>query len=122
MSLITVPQTSVDDFMSQKELSINFVIIDAEGSEPFILNGMAKTIEKNLNMVIMIEYNPFTLELAGSTIENFMNVIANYGFMMYLINEVTLKITPITMENLKQDIKYPNVANLLLSKEPLMNI
>ena len=122
MSLITVPQTSVDDFMSQKELSINFVVIDAEGSEPFILNGMAKTIEKNLNMVIMIEYNPFTLELAGSTIENFMNVIANYGFMMYLINEVTLKITPITMESLKQDIKYPNVANLLLSKEPLMNI
>ena len=122
MSLITVPQTSVDDFMSQKELSINFVIIDAEGSEPFILNGMAKTIEKNLNMVIMIEYNPFTLELAGSTIENFMNVIANYGFMMYLINEVTLKITPITMESLKEDIKYPNVANLLLSKEPLMNI
>ena len=122
MSLITVPQTSVDDFMSQKELSINFVIIDAEGSEPFILNGMAKTLEKNPDMVIMIEYNPFTLELTGSTLENFMNTITNYGFLIYLINEVTLKITPITTEKLKQDIKYPNVANLLLSKDPLANI
>jgi FkbM family methyltransferase len=122
MTEIEVPQISIDDFVSQKQIKIDFMIIDAEGSEPFILDGMKNTLKNNPNLVMMIEFNPYTLNLAGSSTTEFLKIISNNEYLMYLIDEITQKITPITSQQLEHDIKPPQVANLLLSKTQLMDI
>ena len=122
MTVIEIPQTSIDDFVSKKQIKIDFMIIDAEGSEPFILDGMKNTLENNPNLAIMIEFNPYTLDLAGSSAVEFLKIISNNEYLIYLIDETTQKVTPITVQQLEQDIEPPQVANLLLSKTQLMDI
>jgi FkbM family methyltransferase len=113
---ITIETITIDDFLRDKDVKIDFVMMDAEGSEKFILDGMTKTIENNPKLQIITEYNPYILELAGSSGKEFLDKIEEIGFLIHLINEETSEIEPITKEVLLKQITYPKYTNLYLVK------
>ena len=88
--------------------------MDAEGYEPLILDGMAETLAKNPHIQIITEYNPYTLEIAGNTGENFIKKIENMGFIISIVGSESMSQNIIKEQLLK--IKYPNTATLHLTK------
>ena len=122
---IKVDVISLDDFLTDKNSKIDFILMDAEGSEPYILDGMKKTIENNPNLEIITEYNAFTLNTSGTNLEDFYNKIQGYGFNVFNIDELTHKVVPITKDELL--VRYPNkvhetnVTNLYLTKNSNKN-
>lgn len=118
MRKIEILITTIDDFMSDKSFQIDFIIMDAEGHEKYILDGLSNTLQKNPNMEIIAEYNPYTLELAGTHPEQFLNTIHELGYFIYLIDELNLSVKKINKDDLINQIRYPNVANIYLTKKP----
>ena len=109
---IDVPLTTIDEYI--KNQKIDFVIMDAEGFEPLILNGMAKTLEKNPHIQIITEYNPYTLEVAGNTGEKFIEIMENLEFNLSIVGSENMSKDMIKEKLL--NIKYPNTATLYLRK------
>jgi len=113
---LKIDTITIDDFLKSKKFNIDLIIMDAEGSEKNILEGMQKTLQKNPNLEIITEFNPFTLELAGSNAKEFLEKIEEYGFAISIIDEEKNSIEPITKESLLQKIQYPKFTNLYLKR------
>jgi len=109
---IDVPITTIDEYT--KSQKIDFIIMDAEGYEPLILDGMSQTLAKNPQIQIITEFNPYTLEVAGNSGEKFVKKIEQLGFTISIINSELTSNAAIKEKLLK--IKYPNTATLHLTK------
>ena len=107
----------MDNYLKEKNLKMDFVIMDAEGHENYILDGMRKTIEKNPHLEIITEFNPYTLETAGTTGKDFLDKIEKLGFSLYIIDNTKLNFHKVTQNEILQ-ITFPNTANLYLKKDP----
>ncbi|MGI0027627.1 MAG: FkbM family methyltransferase [Nitrosopumilaceae archaeon] len=112
---VEILTTSIDEFLINKNLKIDLLIMDAGGSEKKILDDIKTILQNNPQIKIITEYNPHALELAGSNGKEFLEKITELEFSLYLLNE---KEPPkmITKEQILEDISYPNTANLLLTK------
>jgi len=110
---IEIPTTTIDDYFDNN-LKIDFIIMDAEGYEPKILDGMKNILEKNPNIKILTEYNPHTLLAADTSKYDFLEKIEKLGFIIQrIISDGKIK------NNVKDEllkIQSPNVASLLLIK------
>ena len=115
LSKIEIDVTSVDDFLESKDVKIDLIVMDAEGSEKNILEGMQKTLQKNPKLEIITEFNPFTLELTGTNSNEFLELCEKLKLSLYLINEKNGNITPVSKEELMK-IQYPKYVNLYLKK------
>jgi len=113
---ITIEAISIDEFFKNKKMNIHLAQIDAEGSEKYILEGMQEIIKKNPSMNIIIEYNPYTLELTGTSGGEFLELIVKMGFYIYLIDEKENKIKLYDKEQILKDFDKPEVVNLLLTR------
>ena len=121
LTRVRVGTTTIDDFLRGRDTRIDFVMMDAEGSEKYILEGMHDTLQANPSMGIITEYNPYTLKLAETDGISFLNLIGSLGFSMFLIDEKDGKIKPATKDQIFAEITYPNLANLYLTKIPSLS-
>ena len=122
---IEIDVTTLDDFFADKNPKVDFIMMDAEGSEPYIFDGIKKLVENNPDLEIITEYNAFPLGIVGTSGEDFYKKIKNYGFYIYNIDELTHKVVPITKYELLT--RYPDegmetrLTNLYLTKNPNKN-
>ena len=58
---------------------IDFVKIDTSGYDCKVLSGMRGVIERNPNIVIMMEYNPSLFALFGSSNDDLLGLLNDYG-------------------------------------------
>ena len=110
---IEIDMTTIDDYFDE-DIKIDLLLMDAEGYESKILDGMQNTLKKNPKMKIITEYNPYTLELAGTLGESFLDKIENLGFQIQIITDDKIPQKYIKDDILK--IKYPNTTTLFLTK------
>ncbi len=85
---IAVDCCTLDEIIPERE-KVDFVKIDAEGSEPYILKGMQKVIERNPNIRIVMEFAPDHLKKSEVSGEDFLREIREMGFMISKIQEPT---------------------------------
>jgi FkbM family methyltransferase len=72
-----VPVISIDEFLPPG-IEVDLVKIDVEGSEPFVLKGMERTIERSARIRLIVEFiQPFVEASYGA--QRFMNDIAKLG-------------------------------------------
>jgi hypothetical protein len=110
---IEIITTTVDDYFDEN-LKIDFLIMDAEGYEPKILDGMKNTLENNPTMQILTEYNPHTLQIAKTSGQKFLEKLEEFGFSIQVID-----IDGQPQNYIKDDIlkiQFPNTATLFLTK------
>jgi len=81
-------------------MHVDFIMMDAEGSEKHILEGMEKTLQNNPGLEIITEYNSHALELAGSSGELFLDLIEKLGFSIFVIDETDQKIKSFTKDQI----------------------
>lgn len=115
---IEVTTITIDDLLNDRKMRPDLVVIDAEGSEKFILEGMKHTIQENPDLNIIMEFNPFALEAAGTNAESLLDLIKELGFSIYIMDENTHNIRPATKEETLWDYKSPKFTNLFLTKKP----
>jgi FkbM family methyltransferase len=79
---IQAPCTRVDDVVSGR---VDLIKIDAEGSEPFVFDGMTETIRRNPAVQILCEFNPSLLRRAQREPREFLQARMAEGFVLRVI-------------------------------------
>jgi FkbM family methyltransferase len=75
----------LDTFVRDHNINrVDFIKIDVEGAEPFVLNGAAETIQR-FRPTMMIEIHPQALELLGSSAAELFEKIYALGYDTYRI-------------------------------------
>ncbi len=94
---IEVKTLSLDEALSNVD-SIDFVKIDAEGAEPFILRGMRRIRSRCPRLQLAIELAPVWLEAAGLHPSDFVDEIAGMGFNIERIDDISGETAPVSRE------------------------
>lgn len=89
---------------------IDFVKIDAEGAEPFILRGMREIIRDNPQIIVVIEFAATHLLRAGVDPEGFIKEIKGCGLSISRVDDYTGEAVPISEKEL---VEIPG-ANIIL--------
>ena len=85
--IIEVETCSIDEFLQNKKIKINFIKIDAEGSEQGVIEGMKTTLKENKDISIMTEFFPFLIEKYGSSPKKYLETLEEMGFNIQNIME-----------------------------------
>jgi len=81
---ITVDAITLDNFFSHGT-RVDFIKIDAEGAEPYILQGAARLLRDNPNVQIMMEFAPSIIANAYNSVEKFYNELQGLGFSVWRV-------------------------------------
>src|SRR3990167_3189332 len=65
----------LDDVLPER---VDFIKIDVDGSEPRVLKGLIKTIERNKNLKMVIEYYPKCIEELGNDPKEMIDILDRY--------------------------------------------
>ena len=92
---VEVDVETLDELLKDYEGKIDFIKIDVQGGEMAVLEGGRNVIEKNKDLKIVTEFWPAGLSrFAGSSPEEYLNMLESYGFKLYLIDESKGSVTP----------------------------
>lgn len=83
---IEVGTISLDDYFSGTDQRIDLVKIDAEGSEPYILDGMQAVLARNPTIKLIVEFAPELIRGAQREPSAFLTSLRQYGFRLHVIS------------------------------------
>ena len=108
---IAVPATTLDEYWKDETGSIDLVKMDAEGSEPMIVDGMRRILAQPHLTVVCEFVKPF---FAGGqpSPEGFLDRLMGYGFALHQIAQ-SGDIVPISP---REALAGPESAELVFTK------
>jgi FkbM family methyltransferase len=80
---IVVPLARLDDALPERK--VDFLKIDVEGAESEVLEGATGILESNPSIVVIFEYEKFTLHRARKSYDSAISLLGNLGFRIYRI-------------------------------------
>lgn len=109
-TVYTLPCTKIDSYLKNNSIVTKFDIvkIDAEGAEPFILDGMQSILGQD-HLILIIEIAQELLRKVGQLPEAFLNKIKAYNFNAYEINN-SGKLEQTTFEKILDNESYRDVV------------
>jgi FkbM family methyltransferase len=81
LKIIKVDSISLDQYFNNKDIKIDLIKMDAEGSEPRVFEGMKNLIINNANLTIICEFNPPLISATSVDPQKFLEKIQSYGFI-----------------------------------------
>jgi hypothetical protein len=84
--MIKVDGTSLDQYFDNRDIKIDLIKIDAEGSEPRIFDGMRNLINNNANLTVICELNPVLISAASLDPQEYLEKIQSYGIILKYID------------------------------------
>lgn len=85
VKVIEVEALSLDEYFNNKDVGIDVIKIDAEGSEALILKGMRKLLAHNPHITIISEFAPSFISATGEDPAQFLEEIMSLGFKLKVI-------------------------------------
>lgn len=85
--VIEVEAVSIDDYFGDSIPKVDWIKVDAEGSEAHIFDGMQRLIQANPQVKIIFEFAPILIQGTGKTTESLVEFLESQGFNFYLIGE-----------------------------------
>jgi len=80
----------------------DFIKIDAQGAEGAILRGGTKTLGEARHMTLMIELWPFGLLNCGSSLEEVLECLRQYGFAAFRVRKDDSSAVPCSFEEISR--------------------
>ncbi|MGB7876799.1 MAG: FkbM family methyltransferase [Anaerolineales bacterium] len=78
----------VDDVLAELGIDeVNFVKIDIQGYEQNAISGFQKTLARSQNVILLSEFWPKGLQEAGGSAHEYLQMLENLGFKLYVLNE-----------------------------------
>ncbi|EFK95072.1 conserved hypothetical protein, partial [sediment metagenome] len=96
---VEVDVTTVDDFVRERNISVDLIKMDVEGSEPDVLEGMVDTLNRNPGIKIITELAPAHLERNNCSPSAFLDRLSAHGFKLYLLGDKKHERELITVDN-----------------------
>ena len=87
VEVIEVEAVSLDDYFSDKDIKVDLIKIDAEGSEARIFKGMEKIVKDNPQLTIICEFTPSMVQSLGDDPGTFLEEIESCGFTLKKISQ-----------------------------------
>jgi hypothetical protein len=85
---IPVEGRPVDDILADLGIEeVNFVKIDIQGYEQKAISGFQKTLARSQNVILLSEFWPKGLQEAGGSATDYLQMLTNLGFTLYVLNE-----------------------------------
>ena len=104
----------IDEYF--KEQKIDFMKIDAEGSEPRIIQGMKETVRINPHLKFIIEYNARILESLNIDKKKYIDELTSLGFSIYdTMRDPSTPTTSLELTNYYNS-KEPHLTNIFCIK------
>jgi FkbM family methyltransferase len=103
---VEVDVITVDEFVRERNISVDVVKMDVEGAESDVLEGMADTISKNPHMKLITELAPVHLERNNCSPSQFLRKLMDYDFRLYFIDDEKHTRALITRENIDDMINF----------------
>ena len=103
----------VDSFVSGNNIGkVDFIKIDAEGHELFVLKGALETLRK-LRPVVQIEINAFALSMSNTSVTDIMRFFEECSYELYYFeNNALTKLDLSLIEQGKFHIAFADIAYL----------
>jgi len=114
---IPIETASLDDFSNKNQMKIDFIKMDIQGSEYVALRGMKKLIESNPSIVIFSEFSPIHLRACGTTPEDYLRCLKEFGLRARLINEAKRSLEEMNDDELITAALKADIASVLLTKK-----
>lgn len=120
-SYIDTDTLSLDDYIGNKNINVDFIKMDIQGSEFFALKGMQSVLERNDDIKILTEFAPKLLKESGCEPLEFLELSKQLGFLLYTIDEKvgTPKRTTADALLSKYTVERESYTNLLLTKNEI---
>lgn len=84
---VLVPTTTLDDYCRERNLPcVDFLKIDVEGAEEFVLRGGQQVLQESPNPVILIELFEPSARQCGSSVGGAMELLQDLGFSPHSLN------------------------------------
>jgi FkbM family methyltransferase len=114
-----VPCVSIDSYFDEDHRKIDFVKMDIEGSELFVLKGMEQLLQKNPHIKLIVEFYPLGLSSAGVNPKTLLGYLKDRFFTLYNIDEETGNVYPIDIAHFLEEytVQKKNATNLLCVRE-----
>jgi FkbM family methyltransferase len=119
---VQVATIALDQFLDPEQTSIRFIKMDIQGAEGAALEGMKMLLRRQSRLALMTEFWPFGMRGCGGRAEEFLRVLTELQFSLYLIDEREGRLLRVQPEQLLQ-IFSPNkdvFGNLLCIKTPAL--
>jgi FkbM family methyltransferase len=78
---IEIPTVAIDDYFDKNEI-IDFIKIDVQGFEHWVLQGMRQTLERSPHVVLLSELLPWGLRQSGASVSSYVQLLREYGFRL----------------------------------------
>jgi len=117
---IEIEAIRLDDYFKNYERKIDFIKMDVQGAEEFVIRGMPLVLQKNRNIEIVIEFWPIGLKRSGVEPEEHLKSLVECSFKIYDINEQKRKVELSTIGELVKTYKDRS-TNLFLTRQPFPN-
>jgi len=88
---IQIKTITLDHYFFGIDFNIDFAKIDAEGSEPLVIEGMKSILRKPYPIKLIIEFFPRLLKNGGFEPVDFLEMLKNFGLKLYFITKSSLK-------------------------------
>lgn len=83
---IEVTTTSLDEYFSEAQERIDLIKVDAEGSEPSIIDGLQSILCRNPTIKLVLEFAPALIHGAGRDPRTFLLSLQQQGFHIHRIS------------------------------------
>jgi FkbM family methyltransferase len=85
---VAIEGRPVDDVLAEIGIEeVNFVKIDIQGYEQNAITGFQKTLARSQNVILLSEFWPKGLKEAGGSAQEYLQMLENLGFRLYVLNE-----------------------------------
>ncbi|MBD2103189.1 FkbM family methyltransferase [Leptolyngbya sp. FACHB-261] len=102
-----VEQTSLDDVIRNLDIDkVDFVKLDVEGWESFVLKGASQSIRAGKLPLWMIEFTEANAAVAGSSTRELYSLVEGFGYTLCRFDATRLRVVP---EVQKQQYPYDNL-------------
>ncbi|MEO1237516.1 MAG: FkbM family methyltransferase [Planctomycetota bacterium] len=100
---VEVAVTTLDTYLAESrggDLGVDVIKMDAEGAEPFIWEGMTRTLAANPRLTVLMEFGPDFLRGAGRDVREYLEGIEAMGFSIGLIDH-DFRVKPLELDRLE---------------------
>lgn len=106
---IQIKAISLDDYFTNRpENKIDLIKIDVEGAEFNVLKGMQNIMKKNINLKILLEFNPYFLENAGANPKHLIDFLQDRSFKINYLDEENNRMMEVDADFLLSNEIYKN--------------
>ncbi|MCX6719016.1 MAG: FkbM family methyltransferase [Candidatus Taylorbacteria bacterium] len=112
---VPIEIVALDDIFLREK--IDFIKMDIQGAEYLALTGMSELIQRNRDIVILIEFAPNWLKDGGSSGQQLLDKIIDLGFPLKYVDDKTGQIRSIDKTSLLDSCKGNKYCTLYLKKQ-----